>query len=308
MRIHHLNCISACALGGHLMDGCTPSLFQRAPLCCHCLLVETSAGLVLVDTGYGLRDVHDPKGRLSRFFLWLMAPDLREEMTAVRQIRRLGLDPADVRHIVLTHLDFDHAGGLDDFPAAKVHMLAQEREDALAQHSWLDRQRYRPQQWSTRQAWQTYAPGQGEHWFGFECVRDLQGLPPEILLVPLRGHTLGHAGVAVQSDAGWLLQAGDAYFHHREMDAASPWCTPGLRAYQAMMEKDRASRLANQERLRALAQREAGQMTLCCAHDNTEFERLAGRAMSALPEPGIAGFGGAAAPSAAGFGFPDNRP
>ncbi len=287
MRIHHLNCISACALGGHLMDGRTPSLFQRAPLCCHCLLLETSAGLVLVDTGYGLRDVHDPKGRLSGFFLWLMDPDLREEMTAARQIRRLGLDPTDVRHIVLTHLDFDHAGGLDDFPGAKVHMLVQERDDALAQRSWLDRQRYRPQQWSTRLDWQTYAPDQGERWFGFECVRDLQGLPPEILLVPLRGHTLGHAGVAVQSDRGWLLQAGDAYFHYREMDSEAPWCTPGLRAYQVLMEKDRTARLANQAWLRTLASEQAGQLTVCCAHDNTEFERLAGRPMSALPTPAM---------------------
>lgn len=284
MRIHHLNCISACALGGRLMDGSTPSLFRRAPLCCHCLLLETSAGLVLVDTGYGLRDVQDPRSRLGGFFLWLMDPDLREEMTAVRQIRRLGFNPADVRHIVLTHLDFDHAGGLDDFPGARVHMLAQERDDAMAQRSWLDRQRFRPQQWSTREAWQTYEASQGERWFGFECVRDLQGLPPEILLVPLRGHTLGHAGVAVQTDAGWLLQAGDAYFHHREMDPVDPWCTPGLRAYQVLLEKDRAARLNNQARLRALAQEQAGSVLVCCAHDNTEFERLSGRLITALPD------------------------
>ena len=30
----------------------------------------------------------------------------------------------DVTDIVLTHLDFDHAGGLDDFPAATVHLRA----------------------------------------------------------------------------------------------------------------------------------------------------------------------------------------
>ncbi len=283
LRIHHLNCISACALGGHLMDGCTPSLLQRAPLCCHCLLVETPTGLVLVDTGYGLRDVRDPRSRLSPFFLWLMDPDLREEMTAVRQIRRLGFDTADVRDIVLTHLDFDHAGGLDDFPRARVHLLAREHDDAMARRGWLDRQRYRPQQWTQRQHWHTYAPSQGEGWFGFDCVRELEGVPHDILLVPLTGHTLGHAGVAVRSQEGWLLQAGDAYFHHREMDAAAPWCTPGLRAYQTLMEKDRPARLANQQRLRALAHGHAGEVRVCCAHDNREFEQLAGRSLSSLP-------------------------
>jgi len=60
---------------------------------------------------------------LSRFFLFLLSPDFREEHTALRQIERLGYHPRDVRHIVLSHLDFDHAGGLDDFPHATVHML-----------------------------------------------------------------------------------------------------------------------------------------------------------------------------------------
>src|SRR3546814_2886084 len=60
--------------------------------------------------------------------------------------------------------------------------------------------------------------GRGERWFGFEAVRDLDGLPPEILLVPLPGHTWGHSGVAVQEDGGgWLLHAGDAYFYRGEV-------------------------------------------------------------------------------------------
>ncbi|HEY8360392.1 MAG TPA: MBL fold metallo-hydrolase, partial [Ramlibacter sp.] len=111
MRIHHLNCISSCPLGGRLMDGRTPGVLTRGRLCCHCMAIETSEGLVLVDTGFGLRDVRDPRSRLSGFFLALLSPDFREEMTALRQIERLGFTAADVRHIVLTHLDFDHAGG-----------------------------------------------------------------------------------------------------------------------------------------------------------------------------------------------------
>lgn len=185
MRVHHLNCISTCPLGGHLMDGRTPGVLDRGHLCCHCLLVETSAGLVLIGTGFGLRDVAEPRARLSRFFLALVKPDLREDMTAIRQIQRLGLDPRDVRHIVLTHLDFDHAGGLDDFPHARVHLMTSERDAALAQRTWMDRQRFRPQQWSTRGQWRTYDGAAGEHWMGLECVRDLHGLPPELLMVPL---------------------------------------------------------------------------------------------------------------------------
>jgi glyoxylase-like metal-dependent hydrolase (beta-lactamase superfamily II) len=278
MRVHHLNCISTCPLGGRLMDGRTRSLV-RGELACHCLLVETQSGLVLVDTGLGLRDVADPRGRLSGFFLALVAPALREDMTAIRQIRRLGYDPRDVRHIVLTHLDFDHAGGLDDFPQAAVHMMAAERDCAFAQETWLDRQRFRPQQWSTRSAWRVYGQHAGDGWFGFERVHPLDGVDGDLALLPLAGHTPGHAGVVVRRRDGWLLHAGDAYFFHAEMDPEHPRCTPGLRFYQWMMEKQRAPRLRNQQRLRELNRDHSRQITLFCGHDLTEFERLAhGRA------------------------------
>lgn len=285
MRVHHLNCISTCPLGGALMDGHTRGL--RGRLACHCLLVEAGDTLVLVDTGFGLRDVARPAARLSRFFLALLAPEFREELTAIRQIERLGFEPRDVRHIVLTHLDFDHAGGLDDFPWAAVHLLAVERDSAMAQRTLLDRMRYRPQQWSTRGNWRVCGTDAGgERWFGFDCVRDLAGVPPEILLVPLPGHTLGHAAVAVRRSADWLLQAGDAYFYHAEMDLERPRCTPGLRFYQWMMEKDRGARLANQRRLRELKRAYGSEVHVTSSHDVAEFERLAHR--PAARPPGLA--------------------
>jgi glyoxylase-like metal-dependent hydrolase (beta-lactamase superfamily II) len=276
MIVHHLNCISTCPLGGRLMDGRTRSLAERGLLTCHCLLVETSAGLVLVDTGFGLRDVADPRSRISRFFLGLVSPDFREEMTAIRQIQRLGFDPRDVTHIVLSHLDFDHAGGLDDFPHATVHLLRVERDYAFEQRTWMDRQRFRPQQWSTSAKWRVYQASEGETWNGFSRVQQFDGLPPELLVVPLRGHTFGHAGIAVNTTGDrWLFNAADAYFHHAEMHA-KPHCTPGLRFYQWMLEKDRAARFDNQSRLRELALTSQA-VSVFCSHDVTEFERLAKR-------------------------------
>lgn len=261
------------------MDGRTDGIWRRGRLCCHCVLGETEHGLVLVDTGLGLQDVRSPSPRLSRFFLTLLSPDFREEMTAVRQVERLGFRAADVRHIVLTHLDFDHAGGLDDFPDAVVHLMRQERVHAERQATWLDRQRFRPAQWSSRARWRVYDPAEGERWLGFSCVRALDGLPPDVVMVPLPGHTLGHAGIALDVGGTWLLQAGDAYFHRREMDLDDPGCTPGLRFYQTLMEKDRAARLENQERLRALKRVHGGEVQIVCAHDPDELERLTGRTL-----------------------------
>lgn len=283
MRIHWLNSVSTCPLGGALMDGRSWGRI-RGELTCTCLLVETASELVLVDSGLGLHDVAAPRTRLSGFFLSMLDPDFREEMTAIRQIERLGYDPRDVRHIVLTHLDFDHAGGLDDFPEATIHMMLSERDSAVAQKSWLDRQRFRPQQWSTRDRWQVYPRGRGESWYGLDAVRGLEGLPPEILLVPLTGHTLGHAGVAIRDGERWLLNAGDAYFFHAEMEP-TPSCTPGLRAYQMMMEKDRRLRLSNQDRLRELRQAHGAQLEIFCSHDPHEFEHHAGRPPSLPASP-----------------------
>jgi len=270
MRIHHLNCGCMCPVGGRLMDGVSRGL--SAHLVCHCLLVETDRGLVLVDTGFGTRDVEDPYERLSPLFIHFNRIRFERRYTAAEQVRRHGFSPRDVRHIVLTHLDFDHAGGLEDFPDARVHVLQPEAEAAEARHGFIGRRRYRPEQWDDVRHWCFYEGG-GERWFGFEAVRDLDGLPPEILMVPLRGHTIGHAGVAIDTPEGWLLHAGDAYFYRHEMDA-EPRCTPGLAAYQRMMETDRPARLRNQRRLRALANGSGENVRMFCSHDPIELEAL----------------------------------
>jgi glyoxylase-like metal-dependent hydrolase (beta-lactamase superfamily II) len=275
MRVHHLNCGTDCPFGGAVFDGRSKGLLGH--LVCHCLLCETNEGLVLVDTGYGLKDVQRPyaSGRIPKPFAAMLNIRLREEETAIRQIQALGYSPADVRHIVLTHLDFDHAGGLEDFPNAAIHLMNAElssfRED---RRGFVMTQRYRPMQVDEVRDWRTYE-AQGEGWFGFSAVRQLQGLPPEILLIPLRGHTEGHAGVAIDTGSGWLLHAGDAYFYRDEVRRPDRRCTPGLRAYQTMMEVDRAARLRNQQRLRELSLDSAAGVTMICAHDVVEYEACA---------------------------------
>jgi glyoxylase-like metal-dependent hydrolase (beta-lactamase superfamily II) len=281
VRSHHLNCGTCCPAGGRLFDGRSDSALGH--LVCHCLLIESEQGLVLVDTGYGMRDVERPGARLSPFFRMLNNPQLRREETALAQVRRLGFDPGDVRHIVLTHLDFDHAGGIEDFPNARVHVTAREKEAADARDggALVGTRRYRPLQWDEADDWRLYPMGGGERWFGFDAVRDLDGLPPEILLVPLSGHSWGHAGVAVRGDDGWMLHAGDAYFYRGEMGGEARRCTPGLRGYQAMLEVDRAARVANQRQLRELASDHAGDVRIFCAHDVMEFELMASMAAQA---------------------------
>jgi glyoxylase-like metal-dependent hydrolase (beta-lactamase superfamily II) len=197
--------------------------------------------------------------------------------TARHQVETMGYSANDVRHIVLTHLDFDHAGGVEDFPQARVHVMEAEREAAeKKRRGFIVKRRYRPAQWDNVRDWRTYAGG-GEPWFGFESVRQLDGLPPEILMVPLPGHTCGHAGVAIQTRGGWVLNAGDAYFYRPEIDADRRRCTPGLRFYQTLMDTDRDQRFDNQRRLRELKRDRGSEVTIFCSHDEKELEAMQGR-------------------------------
>ncbi|WP_214408606.1 MBL fold metallo-hydrolase [Sphaerisporangium fuscum] len=270
MKVHHLNCGSLREVAPvHDEDG----RLKPAPAVCHCLLVETPAsGLVLVETGLGTVDIEHPAESLGADWLAFAQPVLDPEETAIRQVRRLGHSPRDVRHIVLTHLHGDHTGGLPDFPHAKVHLREAELAAALAEEN---RHRFRDAHFRHGPEWVTYAAPGGEPWFGFDAVRELDGLPPEILLVPLGGHTEGHAAVAVDTGDGWLLHAGDAYFYHGELDPRSPHPHPETDVLQAVTEADRPLRLGNLARLQQLARLRSAEVQVISAHDPWEFRRAA---------------------------------
>lgn len=276
MRVHHLSCLTLCPPAARLVNG-RGGWLERGRMECHCLLVETDAhGLVLVDTGIGVDDCGDPAGRLGRLFTHVLMggamPPLAQ--TALRQVEALGHSPADVRHVVLTHLDVDHAGGLPDFPHAKVHVLADEKDAALARRTLPERSRYRPCHFAHGPSWATYRAS-GERWRGFEAVRQLEGLPPEILLIPLTGHTRGHACVAVEgAPGGALVHCGDAYFHRGAVEGGE--IPLGLQLFEKNLAFDRTRIAGNHARLRELRASDAD-LRLFCAHDPTELERLRGQ-------------------------------
>ena len=171
-------------------------------------------------------------------FTTLTRPRLEVAETALRQVADLGFRIDDVRHIVPTHLDLDHAGGLVDFPAATVHVhaasFAQPRSRpggsacAIAGRSS-----------PTSPTGRRSRPS-GDDWFGFASVRAMPGARDDVLLIPLPGHSRGHCGVAVRTGTGWLLHCGDAYFHHAEVAPAGGQAPVGIRLFESLVNIDKA--------------------------------------------------------------------
>ena len=195
MKIHHLNCGS--------LKPPTPDVDSIV----YCLLVETSSGLVLVDTGFGTKDYSQPTAKM-RFFLYYMGVPRKIEETAFCQVQELGYRPADVKHIIQTHLHIDHAGGLGDFPWAKVHVYRNEYQ-AIQNPKGLMEFAYVQSHWSHGPDWVIHDLV-GEEWFGFNSITVLQTPEADFHLLPLPGHTRGHCGVAIGKPGKWLLHCGDA--------------------------------------------------------------------------------------------------
>lgn len=151
----------------------------------NCLLVETSAGRVLVETGIGER--LDDKTREMRGY---------EGPAVVPALEAAGFAPAAVDVVAMSHLHFDHAGGLlradgsRAFPRASIVAQRAEWDVALSDNPRVLASYVQPELTLVRD-WGTEGWVEGE-----------RELLPGVSVVPTGGHSAGHQAVVVRPAGG----------------------------------------------------------------------------------------------------------
>jgi glyoxylase-like metal-dependent hydrolase (beta-lactamase superfamily II) len=241
--IHHLNC------------GVLKSPFIGNAIC-HCLLLEDKNGLALIDTGFGLIEVRNPEQYIGRELIDFFAISFDEKHTALRQIEQMGLNPADVRHCIISHLDFDHIGGLADFPDATVHLSDEEfasfknGNTRYLQAQFDHQPLFKPYDW-TDSLWYNFPARKLE--IGFEC---------DVFLIQLFGHTSGHCGIVIEQAGRTILYVADAFFTKAELTESGH---PATEAAAGGAEDD-GLRVENFKKLRDMFLA-FPEMEIFCYHD-----------------------------------------
>ncbi|MBS9432796.1 N-acyl homoserine lactonase family protein [Photorhabdus hainanensis] len=92
-------------------------------------------GHTLIDGGNAVEAATDPKGywgNITKAY-W---PVMREDEGCVAQVKKLGIDPADIRYVVQSHLHLDHTGAIGRFPNA-THIVQRREYEYAYTPDWF---------------------------------------------------------------------------------------------------------------------------------------------------------------------------
>ncbi|MFT5904967.1 MAG: glyoxylase-like metal-dependent hydrolase (beta-lactamase superfamily II) [Cryomorphaceae bacterium] len=85
------------------------------------LIKHDKLGWILYDTGYTDRFYDATHKFPSSLYAKITKVEIEKEDEVVAQLKRFGIQPQDIKHIIITHFHADHVGGLKDFPNATVY-------------------------------------------------------------------------------------------------------------------------------------------------------------------------------------------
>jgi N-acyl homoserine lactone hydrolase len=209
------------------------------------LLEHPSAGAVLVDTGMhgsvvpgGGRERSRNLGLVGR--MMSRHASMRPEQTAAAQLRALGFDPAEIELVVMTHLHFDHASALCDFPNATVLVDRREWAAAWARDSFLNG--YSRAQLDSRPRYRTvdFAASSVLTSGPFARTVDVFG-DGALTLVSTPGHTAGHLSLLARLEGREALLVADAAYTMATIrDGERPWLMHDRKAFERSLSQIQA--------------------------------------------------------------------
>jgi glyoxylase-like metal-dependent hydrolase (beta-lactamase superfamily II) len=191
-------------------------------------LIRGPARVILVDTGYDM-DEAQARGRPIR-------------LDPVEALKPFDLTPEDITEIIVTHLHYDHAGGLHLFPNAKLHMQAAEMAYATGPCMCHDTLRRPFTAGHVCEAVKRLYSGQVIFHDGTAELAD------GITVHCIGGHSRGLQAVRVRTAAGWMVLASDASHFYENFIARKPF--PIVVDLQDMLDGfDTLNRLASTPKL-----------------------------------------------------------
>jgi glyoxylase-like metal-dependent hydrolase (beta-lactamase superfamily II) len=199
---------------------------ERIEIPIPCFLLEhPGAGSVLIDTGHHASMAVDPTGSYGPFLGRGVKPHLRmgEGDALPDQLRKRGVDPGDVKLVVMTHLHIDHASGVSQFPNA-TFVVTQREWDTATDGPGL-KGGYVKRQFDHAFDWRTidFDGDEVSSYKSFGRTLDLLG-DGSIRLAYTPGHTLGHMSIVVRTAGREFLVVGDAAYTMRTIrETAMPY-------------------------------------------------------------------------------------
>jgi len=177
------------------------------------LVEHPGAGPILIDTGFHPSVATDPGPNMGRLAKALYDIRMAPEQGVRAQLAARGVDPVDVRVVVMTHLHYDHASGVGEFPRATFLVDPREWEAATAPRGFV--RGYHPAHFDLPLDWRAVDHERaGAPHAGFARSVDLFG-DGSVRLLSTPGHTLGHQSVLLRLGGGEALLVGDAAYDLR---------------------------------------------------------------------------------------------
>jgi glyoxylase-like metal-dependent hydrolase (beta-lactamase superfamily II) len=190
------------------------------------LIHHPSEGPILFDTGYDPAFLASTRRFPERLYRWLTPPEIASPVAD--RLTAEGVEPAEIRHIVLSHFHGDHASGLSRFPKAVVHcskaglrsVWGRGRIRALAAGTPRG---LLPPDLPERCAFFEDKPVTplGADLLPFESGADILG-DGSLLAVPLPGHCPGHWGLVVKEPRGLHFLVADSAWSSRAIRENRP--------------------------------------------------------------------------------------